>query len=272
MRLFLLSSAAALALLSPARAAENIECELTDLKGNSLLYVFAVHDDRTGLDEALFERNGTGVSNYHGGGIPQWTASHSPTAVTLASVNDPGWSIQIDTNSPNHSRIQPAALFHNRMIASGTCEVGGSRTPAPPPVYRAQAPAPLPPMTGEDSIGIISNGRSAMASITLGSQALMMTIDTGASDLQVPDDVADQLVASGDADDTHQTARFTLADNRQVDSRIIIIHRVQIGRHVLTNIRASTGPAGHEGLIPFSVLNQAGRFTIDSAANKLIFG
>jgi hypothetical protein len=42
--------------------------------------------------------------------------------------------------------------------------------------------------------------------------------------------------------------------------------------HTLHNVRATITPANAEMLLLFPVLNQIGRFTVDSANNKLIFG
>jgi predicted aspartyl protease len=63
-----------------------------------------------------------------------------------------------------------------------------------------------------------------------------------------------------------------MADGRKTPSRQFIIHEVRIGSHVLDNVVAGVGPDNAATLLPFSVLNRVGRFTIDTTDNKLIFG
>jgi hypothetical protein len=52
----------------------------------------------------------------------------------------------------------------------------------------------------------------------------------------------------------------------------LTIHDVRIGSHVQHNVVAYVAPDNEEPLLPFAVLDQRGRFTIDTINNKLIFG
>ena len=141
---------------------------------------------------------------------------------------------------------------------------------APPPVAAAPA-APAP--TGEDSVAIVNMGKGALIQITLGTRQAMMLIDTGATEMLVGDKVADQMISNGEAE-ARGEASFIAADGRKVNSREIVIHRVTIGQHVLQEVPASAVPDDDNvtGLLPFTVLNRVGRFTIDTKNNKLIFG
>jgi hypothetical protein len=52
---------------------------------------------------------------------------------------------------------------------------------------------------------------------------------------------------------------------------VLVIHRVSIGTHALFDVEASAGP--HSALLlPFKILNQMGRFTIDTQTGTLSFG
>jgi hypothetical protein len=53
---------------------------------------------------------------------------------------------------------------------------------------------------------------------------------------------------------------------------VIIIYRVTIGSHTLSNVEAGVAPSGADGLLPFPILNRVGKFTIDTAAGQLTFG
>ena len=52
----------------------------------------------------------------------------------------------------------------------------------------------------------------------------------------------------------------------------IIIDTVTIGGHVLRDVPAGVTPDGADMVLGLPVLNQIGRFTIDSVNHKLIFG
>jgi predicted aspartyl protease len=181
-------------------------------------------------------------------------------------------------------------LWHNaNVVANGVCapdyaadSAATVASAAPVPVYSAPAPAPAyaapaPASFGEDSVGIISDGVQAMTSVKLGAQTVMMTIDTGATHMMISSSVANRLVADNQADEGAMM-NVVVADGRTVSERALVIHRVRIGRHVLLNVNATVAPDDGsssnfgDGLLPFTVLNQVGRFAIDTTSNKLIFG
>ena len=100
----------------------------------------------------------------------------------------------------------------------------------------------------------------------------MMLIDTGATEMLVSNKLANQMVADGEAEERGEVS-VTVADGRKINERVVVIHRMTIGRHVLREVPASVAPEDDAvGLLPFSVLNRVGRFTIDTNSNKLIFG
>jgi predicted aspartyl protease len=98
-----------------------------------------------------------------------------------------------------------------------------------------------------------------------------MLIDTGATEMLVTNTLADELVAKGDAEATSDET-YILANGQTDQARRIVIHKMRIGPHVLNKIVAGVVPDSAAMLLPFPVLNLIGRFTIDTANNKLIFG
>jgi clan AA aspartic protease (TIGR02281 family) len=109
------------------------------------------------------------------------------------------------------------------------------------------------------------------AQVTLGDQPVLMQIDTGATTMLITQGMAETLLSTGEAD-AGPDATYTMADGRTRNARQVIIHAVRIGSHVLDNVIAGVGPDNAMTLLPFSVLNRLGRFTIDTTNNKLIFG
>jgi clan AA aspartic protease (TIGR02281 family) len=151
---------------------------------------------------------------------------------------------------------------------------GASATPPPTAQPSANsAPATVAARAGEDSVGIISNGRVAVVQVGLGdaAPAVPMLIDTGATEMSVTNTLADELLAKGDAEATSD-GTYTLANGQTDQARRVVIHKVRVGPHVLNNMVAAVVPDSAAMLLPFPVLNLIGRFTIDTANNKLIFG
>lgn len=140
------------------------------------------------------------------------------------------------------------------------------------PIPSPAAPSPVASArSGEDSVGIVNLGKAVFAEVTLGDQPVMMEIDTGATDMEITESVAGTLLSRGEADAAPE-ATYTMADGHTTIARRVVIHEVRIGWHVLHNVVAGVGPDNASTLLPFSVLDQVGRFTIDTTNNKLIFG
>jgi predicted aspartyl protease len=118
----------------------------------------------------------------------------------------------------------------------------------------------------------VTNGSKATVDVTLGSTIVNFTIDTGAEVMSLPKIIANGLVADGSASDVGTTS-IKVADGRIIEERRIIIDRLQIGSHVLRNVVAIV-PDNDDAmlLLPFTVLNQMGKFTIDTTNGRLIFG
>jgi hypothetical protein len=137
---------------------------------------------------------------------------------------------------------------------------------APAPTAAPFVAAPV----GEDSIGILNLGNAVFAQLAVGSQPVMMQIDTGASEMTVSQNVAQAMLAKGEAETTDDE-QVSLADGSKITSKRVIIHDVRVGTHVLHNVPAGIVPNNAGMLLPFPVLNAIGIVTIDTAANKLIF-
>lgn len=113
----------------------------------------------------------------------------------------------------------------------------------------------------------------------MGSTPVEMIIDTGAEILQVTNSVSDQLVARGDAtpvwtaDGGVAKSGLTGADGHGYGVRRLTIHTLTIGSHVLHEVPAvATNDDNGMALLPYTVLTQLGKVTIDRAAGKLSFG
>jgi len=63
----------------------------------------------------------------------------------------------------------------------------------------------------------------------------------------------------------------TLADGSTRDSDRIVIRRVTLGNHTLSDVPAVVNPNGSDFLMPFTVLSKIGRFTTDATRGQRRF-
>jgi clan AA aspartic protease (TIGR02281 family) len=98
-----------------------------------------------------------------------------------------------------------------------------------------------------------------------------MLVDTGATDMTVTNNVAEQLLDSEQAT-LGPSGEVTLADGSIHASGNIYIKTVTIAGHELHNVIAGIVPDNADMLLGFSVLNQvSGRFVIDTTRSELTF-
>jgi hypothetical protein len=180
----------------------------------------------------------------------------------------------------NQNRVEYTEKLFDRsrgdllvMHQSALCGPNPNTTapaPAPAPVVTASAPAPAP--VQGDVVGLVSNGRAAAVKVFFGDHSTVMLIDTGASSMSLTPEFANELVQAGEAHYTGQTIQVTLANGGVESEQEIVVDRLTIGRHSLANVQATVTGAAGMMLLPFPVLNQMGKFTIDTRNNLLSFG
>ncbi len=115
------------------------------------------------------------------------------------------------------------------------------------------------------------DGRTVRVDVQLGSITKRMVIDTGATGLSLPKWVADRLLLRREAIES-ESALLTLANGSREMRRGIQVWSVSVGGHTLIDVYATVAPHASEPLVGFPVLNQVGRFTIDTIAGLLIMG
>jgi clan AA aspartic protease (TIGR02281 family) len=98
-----------------------------------------------------------------------------------------------------------------------------------------------------------------------------MLVDTGCTNMSVTQNIADQLLASGQAR-RGEDVQSTIADGSTHTEASIVINSMTIGGHVLSNVPAAVAPNGAEMLLGFNVLNRvSGEFAINVANSTLDF-
>ncbi len=97
--------------------------------------------------------------------------------------------------------------------------------------------------------------------------------DSGASDVSISPDVAMTLIKTGTVTNKDFVGEqtYVFADGSKASSRVFIIKQMEIGNHVITNIRASiSNSINAPMLLGQSVLEKFGKITIDNVNQTLI--
>lgn len=141
-------------------------------------------------------------------------------------------------------------------------------TAAPPPVIAAAAPAPL-----RSEVPLEADSGTFLIPVTINDTiSLKFTIDSGASDVTIPSDVATTLIRAGtiSADDYIGSQTFVLADGSQVPSPEFRIRSLRVGNVMLHNVVASI--TGTEGglLLGQTFLRRLKSWSIDNGRHVLV--
>jgi predicted aspartyl protease len=126
-------------------------------------------------------------------------------------------------------------------------------------------------VTHHSSVDIVLDGSRALAPLSVGSQSIYATVDSGCTDMTVNETIANKLVALGEATDLGM-GDVSLADGSVKSMRHIRISTVTIGGHSVYGVTAMVVPDGTMMLLGYNVLRQvSGKFAINTAKSTLDF-
>src|SRR3954451_8332450 len=97
-------------------------------------------------------------------------------------------------------------------------------------------------------------------------------LDTGASDVLIPEEVARELERAGKLDqgDFIGTRTYVLANGSKVPSRRVLLRELTIGGQTVSNVTASIGRSGSPPLLGQSFLSKFASWTLDNERNLLV--
>ena len=215
----------------------------------------------------------------------------APMDLKLRSNHDPAGNPVLEWTSGTESSTMLCEFLYERDNTPANWVSLPSAQPDPPavaestpettipPSTTALAPEPTTPTQPTQStsyalvVPIISDGiggHKVDVILGIGTPETML-IDTGATIVSLPQDIADQLVSIGDAVVITE-GRFTTADGTTSAQNIIDIGRFTIGGRTIYHVRAGVGPIGSMMLLGTNVLNRFGKYTVDPTNNQLILG
>ena len=102
--------------------------------------------------------------------------------------------------------------------------------------------------------------------------AVTFVLDTGASDVSIPDEVARELEQAGKLDrgDFIGTRTYVLADGSKVPSRRVLLREVTVGGQTVSNVTASISRSGSPPLLGQSFLSKFASWTLDNERAVLV--
>jgi hypothetical protein len=97
-------------------------------------------------------------------------------------------------------------------------------------------------------------------------------IDSGAAELSIPLGIFDALRRTGTVsqNDFVGTGRYILADGSTISSERFILHKVDVGGHVIANVVANVAPVKGDPLLGQSFLARLPSWSIDNARHTLV--
>jgi clan AA aspartic protease (TIGR02281 family) len=107
-----------------------------------------------------------------------------------------------------------------------------------------------------------------------GAVTVNFVLDTGASDVLIPQEVADVLIRGGalGRDDFIGTQTYQLADGSRVKGRRIVLRELTVGGQSVRNVVASIGPARSPALLGQTFLSKFPSWTLDNERQVLELG
>jgi predicted aspartyl protease/uncharacterized protein YecT (DUF1311 family) len=107
-----------------------------------------------------------------------------------------------------------------------------------------------------------------------GALTLRFIIDSGASDVSIPADVALTLARTGTIADGDfiGNQRYRLGDGSTVKSARFVLRELQVGKQVVRNVVASIGPVESVPLLGQSFLSHLTSWTVDNEKHALLLG
>jgi clan AA aspartic protease (TIGR02281 family) len=135
--------------------------------------------------------------------------------------------------------------------------------------------APAAPAPGTTEIPVQDNNGTVLVPVTINDAVkLSFTLDSGASVVSIPADVAMTLMRTGTLtrEDFLGNATFQLADGRTVPSTILRIRSLKVGDIEIQNVEASVSDVKGDLLLGQTFLARFSSWSIDNQRHVLVLG
>ncbi len=104
-----------------------------------------------------------------------------------------------------------------------------------------------------------------------GSAKSYFVVDSGASNVQIPQEVADELMKNGALTqaDFLGARSFVVADGRRLQQKMVRLRSLQVGERTMENVLAAVGAPRSQALLGQSVLQRLNWWKIDNVKNAI---
>ncbi|TMJ21994.1 MAG: hypothetical protein E6G95_21325 [Alphaproteobacteria bacterium] len=104
-----------------------------------------------------------------------------------------------------------------------------------------------------------------------GSAEAYFVVDSGAANVQVPQEVADELMRKGalSPSDFLGERSFVVADGRKLQQKMIRLRSIQVGNRPMDNVLAAVGAPHSQALLGQSLLRRLNWWKIDNVKNAI---
>ncbi|MEI9994541.1 MAG: retropepsin-like aspartic protease [Rhizomicrobium sp.] len=148
------------------------------------------------------------------------------------------------------------------LVVAAALLVPGAARAAPPPKPALTTAIPMKKDGGVYVVPVSVNGAVTVDCI----------VDSGASDVNIPSRVFEQLLRSGSLGDGDMlgTRTYTLADGSTQRGRVVRIRALKVGGLVVKDVVASVGGAGASALLGQSFLERFSAWSLDNRHHALV--
>ena len=180
-----------------------------------------------------------------------------------------GWNAWTPTPTPPQAAATTPQSFSGPPVA------------APPPPSSTERneegqPQAQPSRTASNNpegIPLKQEGGALVIPVLINGQiTLNFTIDSGSSDVQIPEDVVSTLMRTGtlQKSDFIGQEKFRLADGSIVPSNTLLIRSLKVGNHLLENVEGSVANSKADLLLGQSFLKRFNSWSIDNTRQVLL--
>jgi predicted aspartyl protease len=292
----------------PATVAVKAEADIPDLKMHATMTLRKNTDPTLQathtIDLKFSFADGAPIAGFKDVGLPQMRKEDSTAAEALTSVkvkiSDTYFLIALAKGESDTARnldlMQTRSWFdfplllnddriakvvfqkspEGQAMLEKAFEAWRVEAPTSPSLPAKQAPPEQPVLdAGATVVPMVSQGGAFVVPVKINDQmTLNFVVDSGASDVAVPQDVVSTLVRTGTITDADflGKATYQLADGSKVPSQRFVIRSLKIGDKILEKVVGSISPSAGDPLLGQSFLSRFKSWSIDNQRQVLILG
>jgi predicted aspartyl protease len=138
-----------------------------------------------------------------------------------------------------------------------------------------QAPTPAAMSASTRAIQLsVDKGTYRLQASVNGNEPLSFTLDSGASDIEIPSHIIAQMIDKGQirANDYLGTSTFTYANGAKVEQPLYNLHTVTVGGITLHDVECTAGQDQETFLLGQTFLAKLPSWSIDNTNGRLLIG